>query len=442
MNTPTTELTNQSIATRQVFTLQDVNEYIKTLDEDSVRKLASNITTILNSDEVKHTYREVYELFFQEFKAETIENERSPAALHAYQNINEKYIFGDHLPYESFADQYVEDITVFDVKKLKKEIKLHCKNGKDQPLCHQRLTNIYRNIDKVFSFAADLGYVTVEFCNEIKLKNIGGSKQKSKQVTRNFLDAVEYKTFYETFDELAYTYFKGNKEIRISMLHEIPVDIAPVATFRSLLYRAFYSLIYWTGARVSEARGVLWKDLIQPTKEFPLYRLKIDKQYKEKGAKLIGQQAYTARPKSDSSVRIVTLNMNMVKDLDNLRLYLISRNLYNENNYIFLDFYGQSKVLKPITESSITRCFKMVLEATQIMQKSLVINNVSRNITLHGMRHSACCHLLEKGMPIKEVAKYLGHSNTNMVKYVYSHFIDPAHQSKKEKDENIQYFLK
>ncbi len=41
-------------------------------------------------------------------------------------------------------------------------------------------------------------------------------------------------------------------------------------------------------------------------------------------------------------------------------------------------------------------------------------------ITLHGLRHSCATDLLRKGMPINQVAKFLGHS-TVQVTQIYEH---------------------
>lgn len=50
-------------------------------------------------------------------------------------------------------------------------------------------------------------------------------------------------------------------------------------------------------------------------------------------------------------------------------------------------------------------------------------------ITVHGLRHTHVCILLEAGVGVKEVQERLGHENTDMVMEVYSHV------NKKKKNE-------
>jgi integrase/recombinase XerD len=46
-----------------------------------------------------------------------------------------------------------------------------------------------------------------------------------------------------------------------------------------------------------------------------------------------------------------------------------------------------------------------------------------KNITLHGLRHSIATHLLQNGMDIEEIAKFLGHSSLSATQ-IYTHLIN------------------
>jgi integrase/recombinase XerD len=48
---------------------------------------------------------------------------------------------------------------------------------------------------------------------------------------------------------------------------------------------------------------------------------------------------------------------------------------------------------------------------------------LEKNITLHGLRHSIATHLLQRGMDIEEIAKFLGHSSLASTQ-LYTHIIN------------------
>jgi integrase/recombinase XerD len=48
---------------------------------------------------------------------------------------------------------------------------------------------------------------------------------------------------------------------------------------------------------------------------------------------------------------------------------------------------------------------------------------INKNVTLHGLRHSIATHLLQSGMDIEEIAKFLGHSSLASTQ-IYTHVIN------------------
>lgn len=48
---------------------------------------------------------------------------------------------------------------------------------------------------------------------------------------------------------------------------------------------------------------------------------------------------------------------------------------------------------------------------------------IEKNVTLHGLRHSIATHLLQSGMDIEEIAKFLGHSSLASTQ-IYTHIIN------------------
>jgi integrase/recombinase XerD len=62
-------------------------------------------------------------------------------------------------------------------------------------------------------------------------------------------------------------------------------------------------------------------------------------------------------------------------------------------------------------------------EFYQRLQQMKLRAELEKNITLHGLRHSIATHLLQSGMDIEEIAKFLGHSSLASTQ-LYTHIIN------------------
>ena len=49
--------------------------------------------------------------------------------------------------------------------------------------------------------------------------------------------------------------------------------------------------------------------------------------------------------------------------------------------------------------------------------------NIEKEVGLHILRHSIATHLLEKGMDIYSISKFLGHSSLESTQ-IYAHIVD------------------
>lgn len=400
----------------------------------------------MTKKEGKHTYREIFYEFFNDIQEHYIQLNKSPKTLGDIEGTNRLYVLQEELPYESIADCYVEELTPSMVKKFKNDIfdynsgSTRFPNPRKKPLTHKTLRKINTYIDKVFYYAYDHGYVTKDFIDNIKIMYIKGEAQKSKTAVRNFFSKKEFDHFMEVYDEYAYTVFQGNEEIKVSKLHQIERDSEPIVTFRCLLYRAFFNLAFYTGMRKNEIRGLQWSDILPPDNEFPLSGVVTEKQYTDKQKKFVNAtEDYTRNPKTRNSVRICTLHQACEKSLNELRQYLIINDMYDENRHIFYDFY--CRIPKPIPETTLERNFTKFKKLSGIEESSGSLGGIQRNITIHGLRHSACTMLLEQGMSIKDVASFLGHADTKMAEYVYNHIVKPRDLEKERLQENLKYFM-
>ena len=62
--------------------------------------------------------------------------------------------------------------------------------------------------------------------------------------------------------------------------------------------------------------------------------------------------------------------------------------------------------------------------------------NFAKRVTIHTLRHSYATHLLESGVSLKVIQKYLGHSSLQTT-MVYLHLTETAEANAREKIESI-----
>lgn len=400
-------------------------------DEKSKARSMTGVYKSIDKHSFKFVFEKCYENMIEQYKL----SEKSPRTIKKYETNIMKYVIGrdDTLPYNGIGNKNVEDLTIMDVKNLKSDInKTYSSEYSKDTIKH-----IFGHIDKTFMFARDNGWVTQEFCNNTKVSP-EGKMQASKQAVRNFFSEKEYMIFRNTYDKHAEEVFTDNYKNYSYALKEKESENV-IINFRKLLYKAFFSFVFYTGSRKGEARGCKWSDIIPKTNKFDLNCIKIDSQYAEDNAELLGKKVHT-KPKTDNSVRICTMHEQLSDDLDELKMFLEENNLFETDQYIFFDYFCENP--KPIPSSNINNQFNKFKDLTNIESDSISINGIERKITVHGLRHSACAMLLEKGMDKTDIAKFLGHTDTKMVDKVYMHFINPIDMEEEKRRMNMQFFRK
>ncbi len=92
------------------------------------------------------------------------------------------------------------------------------------------------------------------------------------------------------------------------------------------------------------------------------------------------------------------------------------------------DMHGKSLVKKEQANAEaffIGQSGNRINEFYQRLQQMKVRAELEKNITLHGLRHSIATHLLQSGMDIEEIAKFLGHSSLVSTQ-IYTHIINAS----------------
>ena len=98
------------------------------------------------------------------------------------------------------------------------------------------------------------------------------------------------------------------------------------------------------------------------------------------------------REGKNSKRRAVPLSPKVKEDL---KVYALKERLAKENEKTFIT----NRIGRRTTGSSYNNILKNILERTQI----------TKEISLHSLRHSIATHLLESGLPVEYVRDFLGH---------------------------------
>jgi integrase/recombinase XerD len=155
--------------------------------------------------------------------------------------------------------------------------------------------------------------------------------------------------------------------------------------------KAMLSICYGCGARRSEGEALNVEDIL----------------FERKGAASGRHPAllYIRKGKGNKE-RHVPMSNQVQKDL---REYLChSRPLLTgkePNQALFLNYYG-----KRLQGQSLHLRFKLLLEKAHI----------KKEVGLHALRHSIATHLLQSGMPLKYISRFLGHSSLESTQ-IYTH---------------------
>ncbi|HDR3901751.1 TPA: site-specific integrase [Bacillus cereus] len=180
---------------------------------------------------------------------------------------------------------------------------------------------------------------------------------------------------------------ESNKRMNFWEFHEFKQFIKVV---EDPLYKAFFSTLYYSGARKGELLALTWADINFEKKTIDINKTEFNRQI--------------TKPKTKSSNRIIMLPTPVMGLLKDLQQY-VTLNMPLKNDYVvFGDFYN-SIAITTLREN---------------YERFLTTANV-RKILLHEFRHSHASYLINKGVSPLVVAQRLGHSNVSTTLNTYSH---------------------
>ena len=215
--------------------------------------------------------------------------------------------------------------------------------------------NVHGFLSAIFNHAIKLEYISNNVAKEVG--NIKGSDKKQFD--------------YWTLDE-----FKV-------FLNHIEID----------LYGVLFMTMFYSGMRVGEAAGLLWKDI-----DFNSNTIDVNK------------TAYLGKittPKTNTSIRRLKMPKHTMRLLAELKLETSPK----EDYFVFGEYYTH----KPLT--TINRYFLSTIRRynRDIGKPKL------KEIRVHDLRHSHASYLINKGYDIQIVSKRLGHAKVSTTYDIYSH---------------------
>lgn len=169
--------------------------------------------------------------------------------------------------------------------------------------------------------------------------------------------------------------------------------------------RVLYKLAVGTGMRLGEILGLKWKDVNWGGQQITIIR--------QRASNPKSKELVTLKTKS--SERTIQVPGVIVDQLSQHReLQWTRRKGYREwedRDIIFASTKGQ-----PLSRGGVRNGHNRIIEIAGLPR-----------IRFHDLRHTAISLMLQRGVPVIEVSKYVGHANATITLGTYGHFIPSKH---------------
>ncbi|MGH0787101.1 tyrosine-type recombinase/integrase [Bacillus cereus] len=156
------------------------------------------------------------------------------------------------------------------------------------------------------------------------------------------------------------------------------------------LYKAFFSTLYYSGARKGELLALTWQDVNFEEKTINIDKTEYNRQ--------------VTRPKTKASNRVIMLPSLVIDLLKDLKEHSALKAPVKNDYVVFGVFYNS------LAKSTLSRKYTNYIE-----------NSGVNRILLHEFRHSHASYLINKGVSPLVVAQRLGHSDVATTLNTYSH---------------------
>ncbi len=241
--------------------------------------------------------------------------------------------------------------------------------------------------------------------NDIKkwqkhLMSLGLSNGSLKKIQQQFKTVITFGIKYEyiTYNPFKFNIAKNSHEFKKEMLWWEQQEFNKfINVVDDEMFKALFSLLYWTGLRIGEALAlqVYDIDLINGT-------ITVNKTYDDRSHEVM-------TPKTYNSYRVVHITENIITMLSSII----------ESHKKIIDYSQTAFVFgydRPPAPTTIRRYFKEYIKMSEV-----------KRIRIHDLRHSHASLLRHLGFDRYEVAKRLGHT-PEMVDNTYTHWFESSQQ--------------
>ncbi|MDH6603572.1 integrase [Bacilli bacterium PM5-9] len=354
----------------------------------------------------KHLYSDIVNEYHRLEIKNCINHNRSFEVIDKFLSNNNNYVLKGNYP--NFKNRYVEDLTIQEIKQLKKDINTVALN---KNLSVLTVGHIFTNIDRALIYCAEMAYIDDTIIDNIRIKPRGkGRKKKHEQ---SFLEKKEYDYLMEVFE----------KDFKFTTNETVEQN-----KYRKKLYYTYLNCAFFIGFRKSEGFALTWGDFQQDRTYInaTLNTKNVKKYLKTKTYRRID-------PKTASSIREIKTPNSIIKCLNEWKEYCDSLGIdTSDNNFIFIEFNG-----KPLNQTTFRNRFNVIIKESNVEEK------FKKQLHIHSFRHSSCSYYVQMlketskeiglGYIEDEVGGYLGHGNGDMVEKVYKHLYSTDKKSPLDK---------
>jgi integrase len=159
-----------------------------------------------------------------------------------------------------------------------------------------------------------------------------------------------------------------------------------------------------TGLRLGELLGLTWRDV-----NFAKGKIHVNKQIPTRHVK--GTKRAATETKTDAGNRILPVGNILMRDLqrhyDSQKVHIA----FMGSSWKDQDLVFPSKIGTPLQAGYPEKTCKQIFAAI----------GLNESFTFHNLRHTAASIMLNNGMSLVEVSKYLGHSSPTVTAEIYAH---------------------
>jgi integrase len=167
----------------------------------------------------------------------------------------------------------------------------------------------------------------------------------------------------------------------------------------NVMYKAFFTLLFYTGLRFSEIRALSWSDI-----NFDDATVKVNKTVTTKVPTKYKTNGYLLQvPKTKSSIRTVYYVKDFVNPImEQYKATIINKYGFKQSWFVFGD-------ISPVSETNVTR----------LKNKYAKLSNLHQ-IKIHDFRHSYISTLYEHKVDVVIAKELAGHSSINTTINIYT----------------------